>query len=75
MGKAAIFVMRPGPFEQSFVPLFQEASNEIWLWLAQLFLRRRCLKSVDDGRTDYRRQTTEAYISNKFTSDPSAQVS
>ena len=28
-----------------------EAPYEIWLWLAQWFLRRRCLKSVvDDGR-------------------------
>ena len=25
-----------------------EAPYEIWLWLAQWFLRRRCLKSVDD---------------------------
>ena len=27
-----------------------EAQYEIWLWLAQWFLRRRCLKSVDDDR-------------------------
>ena len=33
-----------------------EAPYEIWLWLAQWFLRRRCLKSVDDGR---RRRTTD----------------
>ena len=29
-------------------PYPTEAPYEIWLWLAQLFLRRRCLKSVDD---------------------------
>ena len=27
-----------------------KAPYEIWLWLAKRFLRRRCLKSVDDGR-------------------------
>ena len=38
-----------------------KAPYEIWLWFAQWFLRRRCLKSVDeDGR---RRWTTEAYLS------------
>ena len=29
-----------------------ETPYEIWLQSAQWFLRRRCLKSVDDGRTD-----------------------
>ena len=41
-----------------------EAPYEIWLWLAQWFLRRRCLKSVDD---DDGRPTTEAYLSYKLT--------
>ena len=40
-----------------------EAPYEIWLWLAQWFLRR-CLKSVDD---DDGRRTTEAYLSYKLT--------
>ena len=40
-------------------------------WLAKLFLRRRCLKSVDDDG----RQTTEAYLSYKITIEPLAQVS
>ena len=43
MGMAAIFVMWPGLLEHTFAPC------EIWLWLAQWFLRRRCLKSVDDN--------------------------
>ena len=30
----------------------REAPYEIWLWLAQWFQRRRCLKSVDDCWTD-----------------------
>ena len=30
--------------------VWTNASYEIWLWLAILFLRRRCLKSVNDGR-------------------------
>ena len=36
-----------------------ETPYEIWLQLAQWFLWRRGLKSVDDGRTDT--LTTEAY--------------
>ena len=47
-----------------------ETPYEIWLQSAQWFLRRRCLKSVDD-----RRQTTEAYLSYKLTNEPLAQVS
>ena len=47
---AAILVMWPGPFEQTFFPHPMEAPYEIWLWLAKRFLRRRCLKSVDDKR-------------------------
>ena len=31
MGMAAIFVMWPGPFEQTFVPPSIEAPYEIWL--------------------------------------------
>ena len=49
MGMSAILVMWPGPFEQTFVPHPKEAPYEIWLWLAKRFLRRICLKSVDDG--------------------------
>ena len=60
---AATLVMRPGPFEQTFVPHPIEAPNEIWLWLVQWFLRR-CFKSVDD---DGWRRTTEAYLSYKLT--------
>ena len=62
MGMAAILVMWPGPFEQTFVPPSPRHFYEIWLWLAQWFLRR-CLKSVDDVR----RHTTEAYLSYKLT--------
>ena len=39
-----------GPFCQCCIPM--EAPYEIWLWLAQWFLRRRGLKSVEDGWTD-----------------------
>ena len=70
MGMAAILVMWPGPFEQTSVPHPIEAPYEIWLWLAQWFLRR-CIKSVDNGRwrrmTYNRRRTTEAYLSYKLT--------
>ena len=40
-------------------------SPEIWLWLAQWFLRGRCLKSVD----------YDDYIHYKLTNEPSAEVS
>ena len=71
MGTVASLVMWPGLFEQIFIPppLPMETPYEIWLQSALWFLRRRCLKSVDD------RQTTEAYISYKLTNEPSAQVS
>ena len=72
MGMAAILVMWPGPFEQTFVPHPMETQYEIWIQSAQWFLRR-CLKSVDDSQTD--RRTTEAYLSYKLTNEPSAQVS
>ena len=35
-----------------------EAPYESWLWLAKRFLRRRCLKTVDD-----RPRTTDVYLS------------
>ena len=55
MGMVAILVRWPGPFEQTFVPHSIEAPYEIWFWLAQWFLRKRCLKSVDDGGLTYLR--------------------
>ena len=61
MAMAAILVM--WPFEHTFIPHPTEAPYEIWLWLAQWFLRR-CLKSVDDNGW---RSTTEAYLSYKLT--------
>ena len=75
MGMAAILVKWPEPFEQISFPHPMDAPYEIWLWLAKRFLRRRCLKSVDDrGMTDDR-WMTEAYLSYKLTNDQWAQVS
>ena len=81
MGMAAILVMWPGHrLNKLSFPHPIEASCEIWLWLAQQFLRR-CLKGVDNNgwrrTTTYgnERQTTEAYLSYKLTSEPLAQVS
>ena len=46
----------PDPANKLLFPHPIEAPCEIWLWLAQRFWRRSCLKSVDgrmtDGRTD-----------------------
>ena len=63
MGMAAILVMWPWPLSKLSFPHPIEAPNEIWLCLAQWFLRRICLKSVDDVV----RWTTEAYLSYKLT--------
>ena len=41
----------PDPANKLLFPHPSEAPYEIWLWLAQRFWRRHCLKSVD-GRTD-----------------------
>ena len=73
MGIAAILVMWPGPFEQISFPHPREAPYGIWLWLAQWFQKRRCLKSVDyrrgtdEGQTTDGRWTTEDYLSYKLT--------
>ena len=54
IGMAAILVMLPGPFEQTFVPPSHadSISYEIWFQSAQWFLRRRRLKSMDDRQMD-----------------------
>ena len=44
-----------------------EAPYEIWLWLAKRFLRRRCLKSVDDGQ---RQMDNGACLIYKLTYEP-----
>ena len=48
MGVAAILVLWPGQFIQTLIPLPKDAPHKIWLWLAERFLRRRCLKIVND---------------------------
>ena len=48
-----------------------EAPYEIWLWLAKRFLRRRCLKSVDNGRRRWRRRMDNgACLYYKLTYEP-----
>ena len=51
-------------------PWPMKVSYEIWLWLAKWFLRRRHLKSVDDGRTDDRQTDSEACLYYKLTYEP-----
>ena len=48
-------------------PHSMEAPYEIWLWVAKQFLRRRCLKSVDD---DGRRTDNGVYLCYKLTYEP-----
>ena len=70
MGMAAILVSDQDHLSKLSFPHPIEAPYEIWLWLAQWFLRRRCLKEC--GR---RRRTMEAYYPISSPKEPSAQVS
>ena len=77
MDMAAILVMWPGQFEQIFVP----PSHGDFIWnlasIGPVVSEEKMFKEAGrrtDGRTD-RRRTTEAYLSYKLTSEPSAQVS
>ena len=56
MGLTAILVMWPGCLNKPSLPHPMETPYEIWLQSAQLVLRRRCLKSVDDRWTNDRRR-------------------
>ena len=73
MGMAAILVMWPGPFEQTFVP--PSHGDSIW-YLASIrpMVSEEKMFKECGWRMD-RRQMTEAYLSYKLTSEPSAQVS
>ena len=67
----AILVTWPRPFEKLSFPHPMEAPYEIWLWLAKQFLRRRCLKSVDDdGRPRGWRMDNRACLYYKLTYEP-----
>ena len=72
MGMAAILVMWPGLFEQTFVP--QSHGDSIWN-LASTGPVVSEEKMFKCGRRTDRRRTTEAYLSYKLTKEPSAQVS
>ena len=72
MGMAAILVMWPEPFEQTFVPHPKEAQYVILTLIGQAVSEEKMFKECGW-------QTTEAYprayLSYKLTSEPSAQVS
>ena len=68
MGMAAILVMWPGPFEQSFVLLSHGGSIWNLTLIGQAVSEEKMFKSVDD-----RRRTTEAYLSYKLTNEPTAR--
>ena len=72
MGMAAILVVWPGLFEQTFVP----PSHGDSLWnLASIcpVVSEENMFKACGWQTD--RQTKEAYLSYKLTNEPSAQVS
>ena len=60
MGMAAILVMWPGPFEQTFIPLSHRSS----LWNLTLI---GPVNSEEKMFKECGRRTTEAYLSYKFT--------
>ena len=70
MGLAALLVMWPRPFEQTFVLLSHRGSIWNLTLIGPAVTEEKMFKSVDD-----RRRTTEAYLSYKLTSEPQAQVS
>ena len=75
MGMAAILVMWPGPFEQTFIPPSHGSST--WNLASTDPVVSEEMFENDDTHTyicTYIR-TTEAYLYYKFTSEPLAQVS
>ena len=72
MGIAAILVMWPGPFEQTFVP----TSHGDFIWfLASISPVVSGKKMFKECGRRMRGRTTEAYLSYKLSSEPTAQVS
>ena len=68
MGMAAILVMWPGPFEQTFVPPSQ--GGYIWNLtpIGPVVSEEKMFENVDNTHTYIR--TTEAYLSYKLTTEP-----
>ena len=54
MGTPAILVMRPGPFEQTFVPPSHRDSIRNLASIDSVVSEEKMLKSVDDRQTDRR---------------------
>ena len=69
MDIAAILVMWPGLFEQIFVPLSHRSSMWNLTLIDPVVSEEKMFKECG------RRRTTDAYLSYKLTSEPSAQVS
>ena len=72
MGMAAISVMWPGSFAQTFVPPSHGGSKWNLNLIGQAVSEEQIFNEC--GRRTDRRRTTEAYLSYKLTSEPSAQV-
>ena len=81
MGMVAILVMWPGPFEQTFVPPSQGGSIWILASIGPAVSKEKMFENVDihtiyiHTYTHAHIWTTEACLSYKLTSEPSAQVS
>ena len=68
MGMAAILVMWPGPFEQTFVPPSQGGSIWNFASIGPAVSEEKMFENVDNTHTYI--WTTEAYLSYKLTTEP-----
>ena len=70
MGMAAILVMWPGPFEQTFVPPSQ--GGYIWnlASIGPVVSEEKMFENVDIQHTHTHIRTTEAYLYYKLTNEP-----
>ena len=73
MGMAAILVLWPRPFEQTFVPPSHRGSIWNLILIDQVVSEEKMFKEC--GQQTDGRQTVEAYLSYQLTSEPSAKVS
>ena len=72
MGMAAILVMWPGPFEQTFVPPSQGGSKWNLALIGPVVSEEKMFENVDIQHTHIHThiRTTEAYLYYKLTNEP-----
>ena len=71
MGMAAILVVWPGPFEQTFVPPSEGGSSRNLASIGPVVSEKKIFENVDTHTHGWQRT---AYLYYKLISEPSAQV-